>query len=87
MFADDLRNRRVHVVVPAHGGLGKGNFATSVQAQEVAMTQDVLEDLVVPTQPAALQPRLGPRAVKLGAIEELRVLGGPQQRCRVHVGA
>ena len=47
------------------------------------MADDVLHDLVVAPEPAALEARLRPRAVQLRRLQEAGVLGGVEQRGRV----
>src|SRR6266851_10167236 len=86
MLADDLGDRRVNVVIPAGGGLDHGYLMARLQAHEVAMPEDVLKDLVVAPEAAALEPRLRARSVKLRAVEERVVFGGSQQVGRVDVG-
>src|SRR4029077_12321832 len=55
VLPDRLSDGFVHVVVPASRGLRQRNRAAQLQADEVAMSEDVLEDLVVATQPAAFE--------------------------------
>src|SRR5712692_4923364 len=81
--ADCFRDRPVDAVEPAGGGLRQRNRTALFEAQEVAVTKDVVEDLVVPPKPAALEACLGPGAVKLGRLKKRRILGRPQQAVRV----
>src|SRR5712691_11433038 len=87
MLADDPGDGRVNVVVPAGGGLDYRHLVAGLQAHEVAMPEDVLEDLVIAPEPAALESRLRTSSVKLRALEEGVVFGCPQEVGRVHVGS
>src|SRR5712691_3928719 len=79
VLADRLRDRVVHVVVPAGRRLRQRHLAVLLQGHEVSVAEDVIEDLVVATQAAALEPRLGPSAVQLRGLEEGGVLRGAQK--------
>src|SRR5712691_3403540 len=83
VLANRLRDRVVHVVVPAGRRLGQRHLAVLLQGHEVSVAEDVVEDLVVATEPAALEPRLWPGAVQLRGLEERGVLRGAQKRCGV----
>ena len=50
------------------------------------MSEDVLEDLVVAAEPAALDACLGPHPVELCRLQEGGVLRGPEQSLGVDVG-
>src|SRR5437016_2675680 len=78
VLADGFSDWSVDVVVPARRPFLQGHLAVLLEAEEVAMARDVLEDLVVPSQAAALEARLGPRAVELRHVEKSGVLGGAE---------
>ena len=87
VFADHVGDWRVDVVVPAGRSLRHRHLTATLQAHEVAMPKDMLEDLVVSPEPAAFESRLGTRSVELCALEERGVLSGPQELGRVHIGS
>src|SRR5438270_11047991 len=69
VLADRILDRPVHVVVPACRGLFERHRAALLEAHEVSVAEDVLEDLVIAAEAAALQPRLRARAVQLSRLE------------------
>src|SRR5258708_36321624 len=87
MLADCLRHGLVDVVVPAGGGLRERNRAALLEAEKVPMPEDVLEDLVVAAEAAALEPRLWAGAMQLGGLQECGVFGRAKQRRRVALAA
>src|SRR5450759_27983 len=87
VLADRLRHRLVDVVVPARRGLRQRDRATQLEAKKVAVSEDVLQDLVVAAETAALQPRFGASAMQLRRLEKGRIFGRPQQRGGVALGS
>src|SRR5207245_5185345 len=71
---DRFRDRQVDRVIPAGRSLGDRHMPAQLEAEEVLVTEDMLEDIVVAPQSATLETRIGPRAMPLRAIQELHVL-------------
>src|SRR3989442_2905496 len=69
-----LGDGEIDSVIPTRRRLGQGHRMAPLQAEEVQVAQDVLEDLVVAAEPTALEARLGPDPVQLRALQELGVL-------------
>src|SRR3989442_8673213 len=63
VLADGLRDRVVHVVVPAGGRLLQRDVAMLLEGQEIGMADDGLHDLVLAAEPAAFGPGRWTRAV------------------------
>ena len=58
VLADHGCDRSVDVVVPAGGGFRQRYLPPALEAEEIAVPEDVLKDLVVAPQPADLDPCL-----------------------------
>src|SRR5205814_10659677 len=75
VLTDRLRDGMVDMVVPAGRRFLQRQVTLLLEGQEIAVADDVLHDLVVPTKPAAFEPSLRTCAVQLRDVEEGRVLG------------